>query len=266
MNPDIERVNSLIREKFRLDALPGLADLKTLAQNWGVTSIEEREIGSEAMLLPHREGYSIVLKTVDRPSRARRQRFSFAHELGHLLLQKSQQEMLRGNDRVPLKYRGHGHSNPAEERLCDQIAAEILMPRLAFQEDAWMDGWSLRNLLNLARKYDTSVAATAIRMIDLMPEEALMGVWKLGGNGSFSLKWSHTGKTAYRVPGGSLSNKRLGLVAAAWHSGQVESGAAPVVPDSRSGGINLREVPAEALAWGQGEYRQAFAYYYPGRV
>ena len=253
-----------ILEEFRLEALPCQVDLEALAQRWGVISIEEREIGSAAMLLPNRNGYSIVLKKADRQSplaRQRfspRQRFSLAHELGHLLLQKSQQAG------IALKYRGHGHSN-AEERLCDQIAAEILMPRLPFQEDAWLEGWSLRNLRNLARKYDTSVSATAIRMIDLMPEEALMGVWAFDGNGNFSLKWSHTGKTAYRVPGGSISNKRLGLLAAAWNSGQVESGAAPVVPDSISGGINLRDVPAEALASGRGEYRQVLVYYYPGR-
>lgn len=264
MGTDSVAALSTIREEFRLEALPCLVDLKTLARRWGVTSIEEQEIGSEAMLLPNREGYSIVLKTVDRPSRARRQRFSFAHELGHLLLQKSRQGMLRGNDRGPLKYRGHGHSN-AEERLCDQIAAEILMPRLAFQEDAWMDGWSLRNLLNLARKYDTSVSATAIRMIDLMPEESLLGVWNLSNADNFNRKWSHTGETAYRVPGGGISNKRLGLLARAWNSGQVESGVAPVVQDSRSGGINLRDVPAEAMAWGRGDYKQVFAYYYPGR-
>ena len=258
MNPDIERVNSLIREEFRLEALPCLADLKTLAYRWGVTSIEEREIGSEAMLLPNRNGYGIVLKKADRPNQLVRQRFSFAHELGHLLLQKSQQTG------IALKYRGHGHSN-AEERLCDQIAAEVLMPRLTFQEDAWLDGWSLRNLLDLARKYDTSVPATAIRMIDLMPEEALMGVWEFGGNGKFNLKWSHTGKTDYRVPGGSISNKRLGLAAQAWSSDQVESGTAPVVQDSRSGGINLLDVPAEALARGRDAYRQVLVYYYPGR-
>lgn len=258
MNLNSKRVLSGILDEFRLDALPCLVDLKSLAQRWGVTSIEEREIGSEAMLLPNRNGYSIVLKKADRPSRLARQRFSFAHELGHLLLQKSQQAG------ITLKYRGHGHSN-AEERLCDQIAAEILMPRLAFQEDAWLDGWSLRNLRNLARKYDTSIPATAIRMIDLMPEEALMGVWEFGDSGKFNLKWSHIGKVAYGVPGGSIANKRLGLVARAWGSNNVESGVAPVIQDSRSGGINLREVPAEALALGWGEYKRVMVYYYPGR-
>lgn len=256
--PNSNRSLSAIREEFRLEALPCQVDLENLARRWGVTSIEEREIGSEAMLLPNRNGYSIVLKKADRPSRLARQRFSFAHELGHLLLQKSQQAG------IALKYRGHGHSN-AEERLCDQIAAEILMPRLAFQEDAWIGGWSLRNLRNLARKYDTSDTATAIRMIDLMPEEALMGIWEFGDSGKFNRKWSHIGKTVYRVPGGSISSKRLGLVARAWSSNQVESGTAPVVQDSRSGGINLRDVPAEALSWGQGEYKQVIVYYYPGR-
>lgn len=258
MNLNSERVLSGILEEFRLEALPCQVDLKSLAQRWGVTSIEEREIGSEAMLLPNRNGYSIVLKKADRPSRLARQRFSFAHELGHLLLQKSQQAG------ITLKYRGHGHSN-AEERLCDQIAAEILMPRLAFQEDAWLDGWSLRNLRNLARKYDTSIPATARRMIDLMPEEALMGVWEFDGNGKFNLKQRRTGKTAYRVPGGSIASKRLGLAAQAWGSDEVETGVAPVVRYSRSGGISLRDVPSEALSWGQGEYKQVMVYYYPGR-
>ena len=132
MGTDRAAALSTIREESRLAALPCLVDLKTLAKNWGVTAIEEREIGSAAMLLPNREGYSIVLKTVDQPSRERRQRFSFAHELGHLLL---------------------------------------------------------------------------------------------------------------------------------WHSGQVASGTVPVAPDSRSGGINLREVPAEAMAWGRGDYKQGFTYY-----
>ncbi len=249
-----------ILEQFRLEALPCMADLKVLARPWGVTSIEEREIESEAMLLPSKDGYSIVLKKAERPSRLARQRFSLAHELGHLLLQKSEQ------NRAALKYRGHGYSDD-EERICDQIAAEILMPRMAFYEDGWMEGWSLRSLRSLAVKYDTSVPATAMRMIDLMPEEALMGVWKVSGNDgeSAKLQWAHAGKTAYRVPSGSVSSKRLALVTKAWNSGRVESSAAPV-QDSRFEKIRLLDVPAEAMAWGRGEYKQVLVYYYPGRV
>ena len=263
MKGNNDLVLSKILETFRLTAFPCLADLEALARRWGVTSIEEREIESEAMLLPTKNGYSIVLKKVSSPGQAVRQRFSMAHELGHLLLQKAEP---RGDARAPMKHRGHGYSDD-EERLCDQIAAEILMPRMAFYEDGWMEGWSLRSLRILAVKYDTSVPATAMRMIDLMPDEALMGVWKVSGNDGESarLQWAHAGKTAYRVPSGSVSSKRLALVTKGWNSGRVESGAAPV-QDSRFEKIRLLDVPAEAMAWGRGEYKQVLVYYYPGRV
>ena len=73
----------------------------------------------------------------------------------------------------PAKHRGPSSQN-GEERLCDQIAAEILMLSLAFEEDGWLEDWSIRGVSALARKYDTSITATARRMIDLMPEKALM--------------------------------------------------------------------------------------------
>ena len=246
-----------VLDEFRLAALPCLIDLKALAQSWGVTSIEESEIESDAMLLPSIDGYSIVLKKkISRPGQLERQRFSLAHELGHLLLQKSERTG------AALKYRGHGHSDE-EERLCDQIAAEILMPRMVFYEDGWMEGWSLRSLSTLAAKYGTSKTATARRMIDLMPDEALMGVWKVDGEGA-KHQWAHVGKTAYRVPSGSVSSKRLSLVTKAWNSARVESGAAPV-QDSRFEKIRLLDVPAEAMAWGRDEFKQVLVYYYPGR-
>lgn len=262
---DNQQTLSRILEEFRLAALPCLADLNALALRWGVTSIEEREIESEAMLLPSKDGYSIILKKANQPGQSVRQRFSLAHEIGHLLLQISEKVGLRGKVGMSLKHRGHGYSDE-EERLCDQIAAEILMPRLAFQEDGWMEGWSLRSLRTLATKYETSVPATAMRMIDLMPEEALMGVWKVSDDDgeSAKLQWAHAGKTSYRVPSGSVSSKRLALVTQAWSSGRVESGAAPV-QDSRFERIRLLDVPTEAIAWGRGEYKQVMVYYYPGR-
>ena len=48
------------------------------------------------------------------------------------------------------------------------------MLSLAFEEDGWLEDWSIRGVSVLARKYDTSITATARRMNDLMPEKALM--------------------------------------------------------------------------------------------
>ncbi len=290
MNQSDDPVVAGIVNEFHLASRLREDDLEARARYWGVTSIEEQEIGSDAMLLsnkdsfvafrgiplpledsvtmlsPDKGGYSIILKKSERLGLSVRQRFSLAHELGHLLLQKYQALRPPRSANAQREYRGHGHSDD-EERLCDKIAAEILMPLLAFQEDGWMEGWSVRNVRLLASKYNTSVPATAMRMIDLMPDEALMGVWKVSGNDgeSAKLQWAHAGKTAYRVPSGSISSKRLALVTKAWNSGRVESGAAPV-QDSRFEKIRLLDVPAEAMAWGRGEYKQVLVYYYPGRI
>ena len=207
------------------------------------------------MLLPLEDGYGIVLKKVSQPAQLRRQRFSFAHELGHLLLQKSEKSG------ATLKYRGHGHSDE-EERICDQIAAEILMPRMAFYEDGWMEGWSLKSVTALAKKYDTSLSATARRMVDLMPEEALMGVWKVSEEGKAAFQWPHVGKTEYAIPSPSiLSNERMELVGRAWNSFQVEEGVAPV----KLGRRKPVDVPAEAMTWGRDAYKQVMVFYYPTR-
>ena len=240
-------------DDFRLAALPRAADLLELAKKWSVTKVEERPIESDAMLMPNGSGYSIILKKVSQPGQLRRQRFSLAHELGHLLLQESEKT------RKALKYRGHGYSDE-EERLCDQIAAEILMPRMAFYEDGWMEGWSLKSLRTLAGTYDTSLPATAVRMVDLMPEEALMGVWKVSEEGKPTLQWPHSGKTAYAIPSPSIvANERLELVGRAWDSLYVEEGTAPV----RLGRRQPIDVPAQAMSWGRGEYKQVMVFYYP---
>ena len=229
--------------------------MHSLAKDWGVTAIEEDDISSDAMLLPNELGYTVILRTTGEQSRKVRQNFSLAHELGHLLLQKAEKVG------IATKYRGHGFSNE-EERLCDQIAAEILMPRMAFYEDGWMEGWSLKSLRTLASKYDTSLPATAWRMVDLMPEEALMGVWKVSSEGNTALQWPHMGNTEYAIPSSRIfATERMELVHCAWNSNKVEEGVAPV----RLGRRKPVDVPAEAMSWGRGDNKQVMVFYYPTR-
>ena len=246
-----------ILTNFRLAALPCKADLRLLARRWGVISIEEQEIHSDAMLLPIEEGYRIILKKADQVASLGRQRFSLAHELGHLLLQKSE------TTGIGLKYRGHGFSDE-EERLCDQIAAEILMPRMAFYEDCWMEDWSLKGLRRLANKYETSLEATAIRMVDLMPEEALMGIWKISTDksGNIEQKWSHRGGTRYALPATAITpNKKLELIRQSHLASGVLEGVAPV----KLGDERAIDVPAEAMSYGSGENQKVMVFYYPTR-
>ncbi len=234
--------------------------MKQFAQDWGVTSVESGKINAEAMLLSDSasSGYKIILKDYGQQTLSPRQRFSFAHELGHLLLRKSGVSMI--NDRAN-KHRHTDSSNP-EERLCDQIAAEILMPRADFQNTGDSVGWTLTSLGRLAGKYETSLEATAIRMVDLMPEPSILGVWKYADNETPSLRWAHSQTPRFRLPR-QVPKGRQWLLSRALKSRTVVNGVAPVF-STRTSRYPV-DSAAEALAMGSGEHRQVMAFYYPER-
>ena len=205
--------------------------MNQLAKNWGVTSIETGKINAEAMLLsnPSGSGYKIVLKDYGRDTLSARQRFSFAHELAHLILRESGVSMSRG----PASKNRHTGASTPEERLCDQIAAEILMPRADFQNAGNSAGWTLTSLGRLAAKYETSMEATAIRMVDLMPEPSILGVWKYADNETPSLRWAHSQTPRFRLPR-QIPKSRQWLLLRAFKSGKMESGVAPVFTERAS--------------------------------
>ncbi len=231
-----------------------------LAQAWGITSVETGKINAEAMLLSDstRSGYKIILKDYGRETLSSRQRFSFAHELAHLLLRKSGISMAAG---PTSKHRHVSSSNP-EERLCDQIAAEILMPRADFQNTGNSEGWTLKSLGRLAAKYETSMEATARRMVDLMPEPSILGVWNSSETDTPNLKWAHSQTPSFRLPR-RVPKGRQWLLSRALKSRKVEYGVAPVF------GARTSRYPAdsmaEALAVGSGEHLKVMAFYYPER-
>ncbi len=251
-------------ESFGLDSLTPPTDLHTLASAWGVISVEYSDISSDAMFLPTGEGYRVLLKAPASPGGIARQRFSFAHELGHLLLR------LLGYDKAPSSAPLHLNRNIRDslERLCDEIAAEILMPRGAFFADASGSGWSLHCLRYLTRRYETSVEATARRMVDLMPEACLMGIWKpaTSESDSHTLERSKSTVSSYAIRNSNrVPRRRFWLIARASRSTRVESGIAPIVDKTRPTAQPV-DVPSEAVSWGSRENQKVIVLYYPERT
>ena len=249
-----------IRKEYGLDSLKVPIHLNAHARSWGVTSVETGKINAEAMLLSDSagSGYKIILKDYGRKTLSSRQRFSFAHELAHLLLRKSGLSMASGS---ASKHRHTDSSNP-EERLCDQIAAEVLMPRADFKNAGSSEGWTLKSLGRLAAKYETSMEATAIRMVDLMPEPSILGVWRYSRDETPTLRWKHSQPPRYRLPQ-RIAKGRQWLLSRALKSRKVEDGVAPVFA-ARTSRYPVDAV-AEALAVGSGEHCQVMAFYYPER-
>ena len=258
-----DKTLSQVLESFSLETLSPPVDLASLAADWGVVSVEIKEISSDAMLLPGAAGYKIALKKATSDGEKARQRFSFAHELGHLLLKQSGFD--NGSNSKPM-HRARNNRND-EERLCDQIAAEILMPRMAFVADASKAGWSLGSLSSLGRLYGTSIPATASRMINLMPEPSAMGIWKPAaiGRDSHKLQQSFGPQARYGIPNSTrLPRRRLWLIGRADNSPTVETGISPILDRKRPSALPI-DVPAEAWAWGRDEFRRVIVFYYPER-
>jgi len=90
-------------------------------------------------------GYRIVCSS-DQPRS--RQRFTVAHELAHVILERTGRNAPRNGSDVA--------------RICDILATECLMPTSVF-ESRVPSNLTLRNISGLADTFETSLMATAIR-------------------------------------------------------------------------------------------------------
>ena len=166
-------IDSVVREEARLSRMGHSGHLESLAKQLGVNKVLTRPLtgaqdmhpGTDAMLVPLSEGYSVV---IDEKAPNSRQRYSLAHELGHIVLLETGQTTERLT-RTP-RYRSDASKDrgwKAEERLCDEIAAELLMPEKMFIEEVNKLGHSISQLPKLASLFQTSMTATAISFLGI---------------------------------------------------------------------------------------------------
>ena len=149
--------------------------LDSLARRFGVTKIVKKPLSISGMLVPKDDGYVIVLKEADPPTR---QRFSFAHEIGHLVIQAHRQSTGSEVHERGSRARAAGHGDKKEERLCEAIAAELLMPAKSFGERLRGLGQSLQTVPALANAFRTSITSTAIRYCEMLDTPCLLSRWR----------------------------------------------------------------------------------------
>lgn len=139
-----------LSERFGVEPPP----LRDIAQAAGIVDVQERSgLGAAGLLVSRDDGaYTAVVCAEDPPTR---QRFSLAHEIGHVLLAEE----------------GHapdlGHSDPEAERVCDEIAATLLLPARAFEFGARRR--ELDVALAAATRCWASPTAAVLRLTDLRP-------------------------------------------------------------------------------------------------
>lgn len=110
---------------------------------------------------------------INRQKPRRRQRYSVSHEIIHTLFPDYEEELRRvgalWRDESPS---GAAAVDPAEaelEHLCQVGAAELLLPRFAFEPELQRLGVSLEAVIALSARFDASPEATARRAVELSP-------------------------------------------------------------------------------------------------
>jgi Zn-dependent peptidase ImmA (M78 family) len=137
-----------------------------------------RRLGAEVRYSPYegelsgmvyRDGERIVVG-VNSLHHPNRQRFTIAHELGHLLLHRGKEVHIDRTFRVNLRDDVSSKAVDREEIEANTFAAELLMPRAMLSEDMGsqqIDYESEEALAELAKRYRVSLQAMTFRLANL---------------------------------------------------------------------------------------------------
>ncbi len=143
----------------------------------GVKEIVKANLGeTSAVLLGFPDEYVIKVNINNHPYR---QNFSCAHEIGHILLDKLEIERYTSH----IQYRTFNPQKSrnlranAMERLCDDVAAELIMPSDIFKKHLLNIGISVNAIERLSRQFLASLPAVAIRIAEVSPKPCIILRW-----------------------------------------------------------------------------------------
>ena len=165
------KARELLR-KFKVLAPP--VPVEEIARGEGAQIARHRFEGWESGFIL-RDGRQTIIGVNTRTSR-RRQRFTIAHEIGHLLLHEGTL-IVDHAVRVNWRDEGSGMATDTEEIQANTFAAELLMPRelVINSLEEYIDEISKTNramshedlITSLAREFDVSAEAMGYRLINL---------------------------------------------------------------------------------------------------
>lgn len=166
---DVKRYAAFLREEAGINhELP--IDLSRIYHRFDIPTPKRASLVGQQGLLVNSELGIILIEERDRETR---QRFTEAHELMELLfaaMPVHRDSAVRGVGRFK-------HS--AKERLCNEGAAELIMPEDSFLPRVNRFGISYETGRILAGKYDVSISAALVRMARPGPGRHAVILWKM---------------------------------------------------------------------------------------
>jgi transcriptional regulator with XRE-family HTH domain/Zn-dependent peptidase ImmA (M78 family) len=165
---DVLHYANYLREESGLDSEPPI-DLMQIFSRFSLRAPARVALpGQFGLLVNARQGW--VLTHADDPET--RRRFTDAHELMEMLFAT-----------LPVTYQGGvrrigGFSEATKERLCNQGAAELLMPRASFLSRVERMGVSLQTASQLASEYQVSRTAALVHMALIGSGQHAVVLWR----------------------------------------------------------------------------------------
>jgi Zn-dependent peptidase ImmA (M78 family) len=152
--------------------------LEDLALALGVLVVEAPLAKADARLI--RKGPRGLVRVKQDIPEPGRKRFAVAHELGHWLIHKEQSQVNACTDQnMVAKYKAG-----APEVEANYFAAELLMPEKLFTLRLRKSRPSFELIKDLAREFDTSLTATAIRCAEVTND-----YWAVVVSEEGSIRW-----------------------------------------------------------------------------
>lgn len=145
---------------------PSEIDIEVIAQYCGATIVYEPLSGCEARIIG-KENRAII--TVNKYSLIERQRFSAGHELGHWMRDRNKISFSCEELKLNKEW---SQENP--EFRANRYAKELLLPELMFAPRAKNKEITFATVRELAKIFNTSLTATAFRLVELGSSPAML--------------------------------------------------------------------------------------------
>lgn len=169
-----DSIGAFARQAIRRGGLEDCReDIRDIAQHVGVTRVVLEDLGALDAYIERTFGGLVV--TINRDRSRFRQRFSLAHEVGHILI--GDESGHRGFQT------SRAETELDHEIICDAIAAELLMPSKPFSAALGKGPPNIARILRVASAFSTSIEATARRVTEVSVEPILIAFWEIRRRG-----------------------------------------------------------------------------------
>jgi len=171
----LEIQNEVLNEADRLArtvAVFGLHRAAAIALSVGM-STKEAQIDSDGKLLYRDGSFHVLTRLGQTPTRTN---FSIAHEVGHWLVYKVMKRVPEQNG--VLEERRSDFRSRAEERLCDLVAAKLLMPRIEIERIIQSSPCEIEAVFEISRHFGVSKQAVLIRILECLDRPGLLIRWR----------------------------------------------------------------------------------------